>query len=110
MLQENYNTRYNSEELEINAILNSILNEIFNKKEITIKSYELLKLLNFLTSEKNISHEITTAVEQSNIRISKILHENELEYYRKKIKYYKQLILEKDNEIIKLNKIIDEEF
>lgn len=77
-------------EMELRVFINQLTNNLYSNEKIEVDSKKLLELLDYLTSNENISTPMKTALEYQNSIITEILHKKEVEHLKKYIKYLKE--------------------
>lgn len=90
MLKELQNLVPTEKEMKLQVFINQLTNDLYNNEKIEVDSKRLLDLLNYLTSDDNISTQIKSAIEYQNSRIKDILHGKEVEHLKKYIKCLKE--------------------
>ena len=90
MLSEYENLVPTEKEMELRVFINQLTNNLYSNEKIEVDSKKLLELLDYLTSNENISTPMKTALEYQNSIITDILHKKEVEHLKKYIKYLKE--------------------
>lgn len=92
MLYKNSDFIFDYEEQKLVMYIRELVYKLYNNVSITINCEELIKLLEYLTSEKNISSEMTTAIQESHICFRDMMYQKEIEHYKNKIDYLGEII------------------
>lgn len=90
MLKELQNLVPTEKEIKLQVFINQLTNDLYNNEKIEVDSKRLLDLLNYLTSDENISTQMKSAIEYQNSRIKDLLHGKEAEHLKKYIKCLKE--------------------
>lgn len=107
MLNEFKNLIPSEKEYKINYYIHNLIDELFKNEKIIVNSQNLLELLYFLTSNKNISTTMTTCIEEKNKRIEKIIHIKKENHLKEIIENQSKIIKDKDNKVKQILQRLD---
>lgn len=108
MLNEFKNIIPTKEEMEIHFYINNLVEELFKNNKVSVNSKKLLKLLSYLTGERNISSYMKTALEYKNKNIQNYIYKEKEEHLNEIIKNQANIIKEKDKLIKDIEKLLTE--